>query len=269
MSGNYCDPLPAFGENEQEFLARLTALDGVTVWVGSQGWWPEGPESSAPRAGPPWTPATTRPGSRLSRSTGTPCASTPACRSRWSTSTRTTAATSRRCARCWPGWGCGSSPRSTPPAAASTSTSPVTRTWSARTRRRTTRCSRASPVSTSSRSGATCSCPARCGPSTTGAVTRSSPTSWTGCPSFGRTTTAGRRCWPNGWPSSGDRMLRRRRARHLVAPASGPGTPASRGTARRPMRARVPTSTPRWRARSPRSRGPPRAGATRLSSSAR
>jgi hypothetical protein len=30
--------MPAFGEAEQEFLAHLTALDGVTVWVGNQGW---------------------------------------------------------------------------------------------------------------------------------------------------------------------------------------------------------------------------------------
>ena len=38
MSGCHCDPMPAFGEAEQEFLAHLTALDGVTVWVGNQGW---------------------------------------------------------------------------------------------------------------------------------------------------------------------------------------------------------------------------------------
>jgi hypothetical protein len=56
MSGNYCDPLPAFGENEQEFLARLTALDGVTVWVGSQGWWPEGPEFVRPKGWPTLDP---------------------------------------------------------------------------------------------------------------------------------------------------------------------------------------------------------------------
>ena len=39
MSGHYCDPmLAAFGDEEQQFLAHLTALDDVTVWVGKQGW---------------------------------------------------------------------------------------------------------------------------------------------------------------------------------------------------------------------------------------
>jgi hypothetical protein len=44
MIGHCCDPSPAFGEDEREFLAHLTALNDVTVWVGNEGWWPEGPE---------------------------------------------------------------------------------------------------------------------------------------------------------------------------------------------------------------------------------
>ena len=35
---------------------RLTALDGVTVWVGSQGWWPEGPEFVRPKGWPTLDP---------------------------------------------------------------------------------------------------------------------------------------------------------------------------------------------------------------------
>jgi hypothetical protein len=57
-----------------------------------------------------------------------------------------------------------------------------------------------------------------------------------------------------------------RRARHPAAPRSG--TRASRGTARRPTSASRCTCTRRCAMRSPRSRRPPRAGATRPSSSA-
>ena len=85
--------------------------------------------------------------------------STPATRSRSSTSSATPA-TSRRCAPCSPSTRCASSPRSTRRPAASTSTSPVTRTYPPSIRRTRTSDCPATPASTSSRSGATSSHPA-------------------------------------------------------------------------------------------------------------
>ena len=133
------------------------------------------------------------------------------------------------------------------------------------TRRRRTSSCPASPASTSSRTGATSSHPARCAQVRRlrlhDRLRRTRPVALPG-----RTTTVGRAHWSTGWPSSWSAVLRRRRARHPVVPASGTGTRASRGTAGRPTSGSRRTSTRRLGARPTRSPRPLRVGATMPSS---